>query len=82
MPSVIRLHDCLDETRDKQRDLYFLVKEEDFPANAVYKIQYRIEEFIKVEKTYTREKLIEIAEDVIEEYKGTIIPFKLYDVSY
>lgn len=82
MPSVIALKDCLDETRVKLRDLYFLVKEEDFPIEAIQLLQNQVKEFIKTEKTYTREDIIEIAEDIIEEYKGTLIPFKLYLVSY
>ncbi|KKH50167.1 hypothetical protein [Methanosarcina sp. 1.H.A.2.2] len=82
MPSVIALKDCLGNTKEKQKDLYFLVKEEDFPMEGVIAIQTQIKQFIKETDEYTRDDLIAIVEEVIDEYYGTLIPFKLYLVSY
>jgi hypothetical protein len=82
MPSVIVLKDCLGNTKEKQKDLYFLVKEEDFPMEGVLAIQTQIKQYIKDSDEYTRDDLVVIAEEIIEQYGGTLIPFKLYLVSY
>lgn len=78
MPSEIVLEDCLNQ----QKKLYFLIKEEDFPIEAVQLIQNQLDVFTSYKKSYTQKDLIEIAEDIIEQYNGTLIPFKLYKVSF
>jgi hypothetical protein len=80
MPTVIALKQ--DQTDKKVKDLYFLIKEEEFPVEAVQLIQNQIKDFINEAKSWSREDLIAIAENIIEEYNGTLIPFKLYLVSY
>lgn len=82
MPSVIVLRDLLDERDIRQNDLYFLVKEENFPIEAIQFIQNEIKKFIKENENYTREELIAITEDIVEEYNGTLVNFKLYLVAY
>jgi hypothetical protein len=79
MPSVIILKD---QNETPLRDLCFLIKEEDFPIEAVQLIQNQVKQFISDEKKYTEEELIAIVEEITAEYSGTLIPFKLYFVSY
>jgi len=81
MPSVIVLQDSRDIV-EKLKNLYFLVREEDFPVEAVQFVQNQIVEFTKDHPSCTRDDLIELVEDIVEEYAGTLIPFKLYLVHY
>lgn len=78
MPSAIVLKD----DRKQVSDIYLLIVEEDFPIEAVQLIQNQIKAFIKDNETYTREELIAIAEELVEEYNGSLVNFKLYLVSY
>jgi hypothetical protein len=82
MPSVVVLKDCLGKSKILYKDLYFLIKEEDFPIEAVQLIQDQVKQFTQTNDEYTRDDLVALAEDIIERYKGTLIPFKLYLVSY
>lgn len=78
VPSAIVLKD----DRKQVSDIYLLIVEEDFPIEAVQLIQNQIKEFIKDNESYTREELIAIAEELVEEYNGSLVNFKLYLVSY
>ena len=78
IPSAIVLKD----DRKQVSDIYLLIVEEDFPIEAVQLIQNQIKEFIKDNESYTREELIAIAEELVEEYNGSLVNFKLYLVSY
>ena len=81
MPAVIALKDCVDSADNPISDMYFLIMEQDFPYQAVELLQQRIRDFTQLEKNYTKEDIIAIAEGTIAEYNGTLIPFVLYLVS-
>jgi len=49
---------------------------------AVLAIQTQIKQYIKDADEYTRADLMVIAEEILEQYGGTLIPFKLSLVSY
>jgi len=78
MPSVIILKD----DRKQVSDIHLLIVEEDFPIEAVQLIQNQVKAFIKDNPSYTKEELITIAEEITDEYNGSLVNFKLYLVSY
>jgi hypothetical protein len=81
MPIVIALRN--QKTPEHNfNDIFLLVKEQDFPIEAVELIKYRIEEGLKSNEISTIEDILAIAEITIEENNGTLIPFILYNVLY
>lgn len=81
MPAVIALRN-LETPEHNLGDVYLLVKEQNFPVEAVELIKFRIKEGLKSGEILIKEDILAIAEITIEEYNGTIIPFALYNVLY
>jgi len=76
VPMMIELTDC-----SNQQKLYFLIEEETFSVEALQLMQNQLNSFTLRGK-YTKEQLIDIAEDIIEQYNGTLMPFTLYKVPF
>lgn len=67
---------------DKERDIYFLIKESFFPFEAVQLLKTRLNNYVKFNEDYNREELIQIAEITLEEYDCTLIPFTMFNIKY
>jgi len=65
-----------------EREIFFLLKENFFPLEAVQLLKTRLSNHIQFNEDWTREELVQIAEMTIEEYGGTMIPFTLFNVKY
>jgi hypothetical protein len=65
-----------------EREIYFLIQESFFPLEGVQLLKTRLTNHIKFSDSWTRAELIIIAENTIEEYGGTIVPFTLFNVKY
>lgn len=65
-----------------EREIYFLIQESFFPLEGVQLLKTRLSNHMKFNSDWTREELIVIAENTIEEYDCTIVPFTLFNVKY
>ena len=70
------------KSTNAERDIYFLIKENYFPLEGVQLLKTRLTNHVKFEEDWTREELVQIAKDTIEEYGATNIPFTLFHVKY
>lgn len=66
--------------KETEREIYFLIKETFFPIEGVELLKTRLSNHVKFNKDWTREELIVIAEDTIEEYDCTLVPFTLFSI--
>lgn len=67
---------------EKERDIYFLVKENFFPIEGAELLKMRLSNHVKFNDDWTREELIKLAEDTLSEYGCTLIPFTLFKIRY
>lgn len=84
MPTIILLKNIIESPKiEEQRDLCVLVKEGQFPVKRIELMRQRINSHIAVNRdTWTHEEILLIAEETVEEFGGTIMPFEQYTVAY
>jgi len=67
---------------ENERDIYFLIKESYIMPEALELLQTRLSNHIKFNEEWTRDELVVIAEDTLDEYDCTLIPFTLFSIQY
>lgn len=67
---------------EKEREMYFLIKEGYFPLEGIDLLKNRLSNHIKFNDEWTRKELMVIAEDTIEEYGCTLVPFTAFSIRY
>lgn len=67
---------------DEDRDIYFIIKATYFPIDGIELLKDKLSDYIIFTEHRVREDIVDIVEETIEEYGGTLIPFTAFIIQY